>query len=64
MVPIFDVPIKVGEYKIQGDAIFGLQATRLGIRGTAETLKLFNIYSLEVAAGARVELKIPDILKD
>ena len=64
MVPIFDVPIKVGDYKIQGDAVFGLQSTRLGIRGTAETLKLFNIFSIEVAAGARVELKIPDILKD
>ena len=59
-VPVFELPIKVGEYKIQGDAVFGAKGVRVGGRVVAETIRVLN-YSVEVAAGARGEFKVPDI---
>jgi len=63
IIPIGEVPIPIGEYKIQGDIQGGMSGLSIGGRAVAETKSVYG-FSLEVAGGIRAKLQIPDIFKD
>jgi hypothetical protein len=69
IVPVFDVPVPVGEWKLQGDFQTHTSRTTLGVRGVAETVPFPSFekgksgIKLELNAGIRLVLKIPDLFQ-
>ncbi len=71
IVPAGDIPVPIGDYKLQGDATLNPLTNRytLGARGVAETFSFPSFKKgtsgirFEVNAGVRFRLKIPDIFK-
>lgn len=72
IVPIGDVPVPIGEFKFQGDFLTNplSGSTKIGGRGAAETFPIPTFkpgnsgIKLEINAGIRFSLKVPDILKE
>ncbi|MGO4294027.1 DUF6443 domain-containing protein [Chitinophaga sp. RAB17] len=67
IVPVGDIPIPIGEWKVQGDAVTTLRDMQVGVRGVAETdpVHVFGIkVKAEVNAGIRFQLKVPNIIKE
>ena len=63
IVPVGDVPVPIGDIKIQGDLIVNKTGVDVGFRGVAETIKV-RTFSIEFSAGARSRLELPDFFKD
>jgi RHS repeat-associated protein len=71
LIPLADLPIPIGQWKLQGDVTLNPITTRysIGGRGVAETFsfpswkKGASGFRLEANAGFRFRLKVPDILK-
>ena len=70
LVPVFDVHVPVGEYKIQGDFQTSSNKTTFGARGCVESFPLPSFrkddsgIKLELNAGFKFELKIPDFFTE
>jgi RHS repeat-associated protein len=70
-VPLGEVPVPIGEWKLQGDATLNPITDRytIGARGVAETFSFPGFkkgtsgFRFEVNGGIRLRLKVPEILK-
>jgi RHS repeat-associated protein len=63
VVPVGDIPVPIGTWKVQGDFQVNSSNVTIGGRGVFETVKLGTM-SLEVSGGAKAKLKMPDIFKN
>jgi len=69
-VPVADIPVPVGEWKIQGDFQTNQSKTTIGLRGAAESFSFPTFkkgesgMKLELNAGLRFVLKLPDLFTD
>lgn len=70
IIPVGEIPVPIGEAKIQGDFQTSSNKTTIGLRGAAETFPIPSFQKgksgikLELNAGIRFELKVPDLFKD
>jgi len=68
--PVGEIPVPIGEAKLQGDFQTSTNKTTIGLRGAAETFPIPSFkkgqsgVKLELNAGFRFELKVPDIFKN